>query len=114
MFDKLFTGVKDKGVSVAVKMAINSKIKEFGEMLKFNLDSETKTIELEILLDGEKEPLHVKVNNYKLIKENDKHYLQANDITTSRTWINTVASHYLSGQKIEIPAKYAQILSLVV
>jgi len=114
MLGKLFAGAKDKGLSVAVQTAINYKIKEFGEMLKFNLDSKTKTIELEIMLDGEKEPLNVKVNSYKLTQEDDKYYLVANDIVTSRAWINTVASQYLSGQKFQIPSEYAQMLKLVV
>ena len=114
MLGKLFAGAKDKGLSVAVQTAINYKIKEFGEMIKFNLDSKTKTIELEIMLDGEKEPLNVKVNSYKLTQEDDKYYLVANDIVTSRAWINTVASQYLSGQKFQIPAEYAQMLKLVV
>ncbi len=109
----MFGGVKDRGVSVAVQAAINYKIKEFGEMLKFNLDSKTKTIELEITLDGEKEPLLVKVNSYELTQEDAKHYLVANDIVTSRAWINSVASQYLSGQKFEIPAEYAKMLKLV-
>ena len=112
--NSIFTGVKDKGLSSAVQVAINHKIKEFGDMLKFNLDSKSKTIELEIMLDGEKEPLHVKVNSYRLTEENGKHYLVENDIVTSRAWINSVASQYLSGQKFEIPAEYAKMLKLVV
>jgi len=114
MLGKLFAGAKDKSLSVAVQTAINYKIKEFGEMLKFNLDSKTKTIELELMLDGEKEPLHVKINNYELREDGDKYYLVANDIITSRAWMNTVASQYLSGQKLEIPAEYAHMLKLVV
>ena len=114
MLGKLFAGAKDKSLSVAVQTAINYKIKEFGEMLKFNLDSKTKTIELELMLDGEKEPLHVKINNYELREDGGKYYLVANDIITSRAWMNTVASQYLSGQKLEIPAEYAHMLKLVV
>jgi len=66
------------------------------------------------MLDGEKEPLHVKINNYELREDGGKYYLVANDIITSRAWMNTVASQYLSGQKLEIPAEYAHMLKLVV
>jgi hypothetical protein len=109
----MFSKMKDKALSKGLVMAVNHQIKEFGEMLKFNLDSKSKTIELEIMLEGEKESLHVKVNSYKLTEENRKHYLVANDIVTSRAWINSVASQYLSGQKFEIPAEYAKMLKLV-
>lgn len=114
MFGPMFNGVKDKGVSVAVKKAINYKIKEFGEILNFNLDSKTKTIELEIMLEDEHEPLHVKVNSYSINEEDGIYFLVAKDIETSRAWINTMASQYLSGQKFKIPAEYAKMLKVVV
>jgi hypothetical protein len=110
----MFSKMKDKALSKGLVMAVNHQIKEFGEMLKFNLDSKSKTIELEIMLDGEKEPLHAKVNHYKLTEEDGKNFLVAKDVVTSRAWINTVASQYLSGQKFEIPTEYAKMLKLVV
>lgn len=106
--------MKDRAVSKGVAVALNYKMKEFGEMLKFDLDSKRKTIEVSIILKGEKEPLDIKVNSYELMIEDEKHYLVANDIVTSREWINTVASQYLSGQRFEIPAEYAKMLQLVV
>ena len=83
-------------------------------MIKLNLDSDHKTIELELMLDGEKESLQVKVNHYKLSQENGRHYLVAEDIVTSRAWINTIASQYLHGKKFEIPEEYAKLLKVVV
>lgn len=83
-------------------------------MVKFNLDSKTKTIELEIMLEGEKEPLHVKVNRYSIHEEDGRHHLAASDIVTSRAWINTIASQYLNAQKFEIPSEYAKMLMMVV
>ena len=110
----MFRKMKDATLSKGVKIAINRKVKEYGKMLKLNLDSKQKSIEIEVMLDGENEPLHVKVNHYKLIEENGRHYLVAEDIVTSRAWINTVASQYLHGQKFEIPEEYAKLLKVVV
>ena len=110
----MFRKMKDATLSKGVKIAINHKVKEYGKMIKLNLDSDNKTIELELMLDGEKEPLHVKVNHYKLSQENNRHYLVAENIVTSRAWINTVASQYLHGQKFEIPEEYAKLLKVVV
>ncbi len=106
--------MKDIALSKGAKIAINHKVKEYGRMVKLNLDSKSKTIELELMLDGEKEPLNVKVNHYALSEERGKHYLVAEDIVTSRAWINTVASQYLHGQKFEIPEEYAKLLKVVV
>lgn len=113
MFNKIIN-FKDDALSASVQTLVNSKIKDFGEMLKFNLDSKNKTIELEVILDGEKEPLDVKIDNYEITKEDGKYYISVKNIATSRKWINVVASEYLNSQKFEIPAKYAKILKLIV
>ena len=110
----MFKKIKDAGFSKGLKLAINRKVKEYGKMLKLNLDSNSKTIELELMLDGEKEPLHVKVNNYELKEENGSYFLIANDIVTSRAWINTVSEQYLNGHKLEIPQEYAKLFKVVV
>jgi len=110
----MLKSLKDKTLSFAIKSAINFKIREFGEMLKLNLDSKNKTIELEVMLLGEKEPLYVNVGKYEIIKENDKYYLLAKDIKTSREWINILAKNYLENQKFEIPQNIAKTLQIVV
>ena len=106
--------MKDTALSKGLKAAINYKVKAYGEMIGLKLDSESKTIALELMLEGEKEPLHVKVNRYELREEGGRYYLTAEDIVTSRAWINTVAAQYLHGQKFEIPAEYAKLLKVVV
>jgi hypothetical protein len=110
----VFGRVKDKAVSATGKVVLNTTLKEYGEMIKFNLDSKAKCIELELMLKGEKEPLYVKVKRYELSREGGRYYLIAEDIVTSRAWINTVAEQYLHGQKFEIPEMYAKLLNVVV
>jgi len=101
-------------LSKGVKIAINMQIKEYGEMLKLNLDSNNKSIEAEIMLDGEREPLTVHVERYEMTEENGRHFLKIHGVTTSRTWINTVASSYLDGKTFEIPTEYAKLLKVVI
>jgi len=106
--------VKDSALSKGARFAINSYIKEYGKMLKLNLDSENKRMMLEVLLDGEKESLSVDVERYELTEENGKHFLKLYGIRTSRAWINTVADTYLEGKAFEIPKEYAKILQIIV
>jgi len=110
----LLNNVKDQTLSFAMREFVNYKIKEYGAMLKLNLDSEKKSIEMEVMLDGEKEPLTVSVDRYTLIQKGERHFLQIEGISTSRAWINTVASSYLEGQRFEIPAEYAKMLKIIV
>jgi len=106
--------MKDAALSKGAKIAINSQIKEYGEMLKFNLDSTQKSIEVEVMLDGEHEPLKVHIGKYEMTQTDGKHFIQIYGVTTSRAWINTIASSYLEGKAFEIPAEYAKMLKMVV
>jgi hypothetical protein len=106
--------MKDAALSKGAKIAINNQIKEYGKMLKLNLDSEKKSIEMEVMLEGEKESLTVNVQRYEMTQQGDKHFLKIQGVKTSRTWINTVASSYLEGKTFEIPAEYAKMLKVVI
>ena len=110
----LFTKIKDKTLSAGAKLAINAQLKEYGKMLKLNLNSQEKSIELEVLLDGEKEPLTVKIDNYILEEDQGKFFLKIYGVKTSRAWINTIASSYLEGKSFEIPAEHAKMLKVIV
>jgi hypothetical protein len=106
--------IKDSALSKGAKAAVNMQIKEYGRMLKLDLDSKTKSIVLEVMLEGETEPLQVEVSRYELREENGKYLLKLFGIKTSRTWINTLAVHYLEGKAFNIPAEYARLLKVVV
>lgn len=106
--------MKDAALSKVAKIAINNQIKEYGKMLKINLDSKQKSIEVEVMLDGEHEPLSVHVKQYELTEENGKYLLKVHGVSTSRAWIDTVASSYLEGKSFEIPAEYVKMLKIIV
>ncbi|ADV46569.1 hypothetical protein [Nitratifractor salsuginis] len=105
--------LKDSTLSQGLTLLINSRIKSYGKVLNLKVDSKQKNIELEILLKGEKEPIQVTVNEYEVIEEKGHWYLLAQEIVTSREWINIVAENFLKGQRFEIPEQYAKMLKLV-
>ena len=105
--------IKDKAVSFTLKQLINLNIKEFGEMLKLNLNSKDKKLELEVMLLGEKEPLNIEIKSYQLKQKDDKYFLTLSDIHTSREWINIVIQNYFKNQEIEIPENIAKTLKII-
>jgi hypothetical protein len=112
--EEMIRKLKDSALSKGTKTAINTQIKEFGRMLKFDLDSHTKSISLEVMLEGEKEPLEVEVARYELEEEGGRYLLRLYGVKTSRAWINTLAVRYLEGKAFEIPAEYAKVLKVVI
>jgi hypothetical protein len=108
--------LKDSTISTVVQKTCNYYIKEFGEMLNFQLNSQDKSVTLEVMLKGEKEPLKATIKEYEIIEENDKAYLRFEDIQTSREWINTVLETFVDkdDKKIEIPRQYVKLLGVVI
>jgi len=110
----MFGKAKDLALSKGAQVAINSKISEYGKVTSLTLDSKNSSIKLEVMLEGEAEPLYVNVDNYNLEDNNGQYKIVLTGISTSRKWLNTLSSHYLDGKGFEIPAKYAQMLEKIV
>ena len=106
--------MKDVALSHGAKMAINTQIEAYGKVQKLNLDSKNKSINMEVMLEGEIEALSVHVDNYELIETDGLSQLKVRGVTTSRTWINTVASAHLEGKSFDIPDEYAKMLKAVI
>ena len=47
---------------------LGSYLEKYGEMLNFSVQPETKTIILEMLLKGEKDPIKITLNGYELLE----------------------------------------------
>ena len=107
----MLQAIKDKTLSTGAKIAINQQIKDYGEVVKLNLNSQFKSMVIEIRLDGESENLVVRAKHYEITEDN---HLKVSGITTSRAWINILASQYLEGKEFKIPNEYAQILRTLV
>ena len=110
----MLKNMKEKALSHAVRLAINTQIKAYGKVQKLNLNSKNKSINMEVMLEGELEALSVYVDNYELIETDGLSQLKVRGVTTSRTWINTVASAHLEGKVFNIPDEYAKMLKAVI
>ena len=105
--------MKDTALSHGARIAINAQMKDYGKVQKLDLNSKQKSIDLEVMLDGELESLSVHIENHELIETDGLHQLKVSGITTSRTWINTAVSSYLEGKAFDITEEYAKMLKSV-
>ena len=107
-------GIKDTLVSTTIKTLINSKYGEYAQMLNFNLDSENKTIDLNVILAGEDGPISINIGHYELTQDNGEYYLTIDTITASREWIEVFANNFVAGKMFKVPSKYANIISMLI
>ena len=93
--------------------ALNHKIKRIGIMLNLKVDPKAKTIDFSILLVGEESPLDVNVKSYQMIERDGKTYMKVGEVDTSKTWLNIVLDEFVDGKEVELSAKTARLLNIV-
>jgi hypothetical protein len=75
-----------------VRVEINSNLlKKYGRMTKLGVDKESKTIDADLELKGEKEGIRIRLSNYRLIQEEGKNPLfELGTIEVSREWLDAL------------------------
>jgi hypothetical protein len=81
-------------------------------MLSLKVDSETKSIKIEMMLKGETKSLEVEIKKYQIIKDMDKVFIEIEELETNREWLNIVIDTYLHNKKIEVPQKFVPLLDI--
>ena len=109
--DEMLKTMKDKALSTGAKVAINQQIRNYGEVTQLQLNSQLKRMKMDILLNGESEPITVLIEYYEITEENN---LRINGITTSKEWINQLIYEYVEGKEIALPTEYATMLKALV
>ncbi len=110
----MLKGFKDIAISKGLQVTANNLIQEYGRVLKLNVNSQDKSIDLEVMLEGELEPISVKIGRYTVTEENGKKFITVDNIETSRAWLNKVANNFLNGKRFALPQKYADIIESII
>jgi hypothetical protein len=105
----LFNSLKDNLSSFSGEQFIRKAVDKYGELQDFKLNSSSKTMFLKILLNGETQPVEIKVNKYSLNEENGRAFVRVSDVETSREWMTQLAKDYLLQQRFEIPQAYISV-----
>ena len=113
MFNLLNKG-KDVALSATIKKLLNMKIEKYGAVHLLELDSNQKTMKIEVLLKGEQEILEAKVHKYSIEQRDEEYFLVLHNVETSREWINLVIEDYLNKEEFKLPEKYVSMIKAVI
>ena len=109
----IFGGLKDRTVSIAARQLLATRLTPYGQMLNFQLDSQTKTVTLELLLKGESAPIRVTLAGYEIL-DGGSPRLQFGGATASREWVEVLLNQFVVNRPIELPANLVPVLKLLV
>jgi len=100
-------------VAFSVRVAINTKLRSFGEMTELFIDTKKKRVRVRMELLGENEPIDVDILRYSLKERSETTYITIEEVTSSREWLTVALQEFVVGQDLAIPAKAGVVLKLL-
>ncbi len=111
-FSRMLNSAKDRGVSLILERWFSQQIEPFGKLTKLTFNSQDKTLQLEVLLMGESEPIEVTLEDYEILEQSGQTFLVFNQGSASRHWISTAIRTFLLGRRFELPESYAAMVRM--
>ena len=81
-------------------------------MTQLKIDPEHRTIDVELMFKGEREPIQIRLSDYSLCSTPDGGAFSAREISVSREWMNVLAEDLLKNRSIPVPASAMKWLKL--
>lgn len=110
MRDTLRSG-RDKAFAAAIRILAEEHVRKYGLLKSLEINSSQGSMEAEILLHGETEPVTFKIDRFEIITTDGEHRIRAYGVSVSRVWIDTLARDFLEGRSIRIPSSAAHALT---
>lgn len=112
---KLLVALRRKSKSALWRVA--REVAEFygrrGKMLRLEVDSEQKTISIEVQLKGQSAPLQLRGIGYTVTSEPGQERIQFEGVEASEEWLGTVLRFTKAAQKgVPLPPQYAELIRL--
>ena len=106
----MFSAAKDLMSSKAAKSYLNDLIKTYGTVRDLAVDSKRGRIEVTCELLGEPEPIGVTIERYVIGRDAEGTFLEVQESSASRPWLNAALRAHLHGRRIALPGLAATAL----
>lgn len=105
-----WNGMKERAMQFVAQKYLNQKYGAYGELTRLAIDSQRKTIQAQLELKGEAQPILVNVNAYELIEAPGKTLFRITEASCSREWLTTAFQEFVRGREFEIPEVLGKLL----
>ena len=113
LFDKLAKAANQFTGSAVPKTIINRFIEDYGKVVDLDIDNKSKTITATILLNGDSDPIRVRIDEYEVIKAGSSSSIVVGDASSDRAWVDALLKNCVTGKSWKIPEMAAAGLDAV-
>ncbi len=90
---------------------LGERLADIGRITDLNLES--GSIRMSLMLKGESGPVDVIVKDYALKEENGRYFATVKDVSVSREWLDVLASKALAGRDFEMREMHYKALKMI-
>src|SRR5436853_5352312 len=107
-------GAKDWLVEKAAVAVLNQAVlKPYGTMTKLKLDTTLRSIDAELELKGEMQPVRIQIHQFEIREEGEHTYAVIKSMETSREWLTTLGRNFAVDKPFEIPESMKKFLPMI-
>jgi hypothetical protein len=107
-------GAKDWLVEKAGMALLNQAVlKPYGTLTRLKLDTTARTIEADVELNGETQPVNLQVREYELREQDGRATVVLKDVHTSREWLTTLMSNFVVDKEFTLPDSVEKFLPMI-
>ena len=88
-------------------------LKPYGTLTRLKFDTAARTIEADVELNGESQPVNVQVREYELRESADRATVVLKDIHTSREWLTTLMKNFVVDKEFPLPDSVKKFLPMI-
>ncbi len=81
-----------------------SRLDRYGKLTELQIRSRDKTINLELLLEGEEIPVGILVERYRTTGKTGEHTLVVEQVSATRPWLQNLLQDLLVEKPLSVPA----------
>lgn len=100
----MFTGLKDSFTSSAAKSLIAARLDRYGKLTDLRIRSRERTISVELVLEGELQPVTIHIGRYRITGSNSDHTLVIENISASRQWLQNLLEDVVVEKPFPVPS----------
>ncbi len=105
---------KDWLVEKAGMALLNQAVlKPYGTLTRLKLDTAARTIEADLQLHGETQPVHLEVREYELREADGRATVVLKDVHTSREWLTTLMKNFVVDKEFKLPDSVKKFLPMI-
>jgi hypothetical protein len=92
---------------------LNRRLRAFGEVTDFALDTAVHSLNLRVLLHGEPEPIDIHIGKYDIKRTASASVITVIDASASREWLTAMLREFAVGRPWPIPVDPAVLPTLL-